>query len=90
MWSFARVRDDLPDELARALAALPEAVRACLLLHVVADLTFPEIAAMLELNENTATSHVRRARLQLRAALQSAVPASQATPVTPALLPETP
>lgn len=60
----------LSDELARALNQLPETTRACLLLHDVLDHSFPEIAAMLELPENTAASHARRARLALRAALQ--------------------
>jgi RNA polymerase sigma factor (sigma-70 family) len=61
--------EQLPDELARALQTLPETARACLLLHVVAGLTFPEIAAMLDLPENTAMSHARRARVALREAL---------------------
>jgi RNA polymerase sigma factor (sigma-70 family) len=68
--------DDLPDDLARALASLPPTARACLLLHVVGGLTFPEIATMLELPENTAMSHARRARLALRDAL--APPAARA------------
>lgn len=69
-WSWAALREALSDDLARALASLPEVARACLLLHVVADLSFAEIAAMLEVPENTAMSHARRARLALRAALQ--------------------
>lgn len=69
---------DWPDELARALDGLSEVARACLLLHVVTGLTFPEIAKMLDLPENTAMSHARRARLVLREAL------------APTTLPETP
>lgn len=68
--SWAALREALPDDLARALASLPEVARACLLLHVVADLSFAEIAAMLEVPENTAMSHARRARLALQVALQ--------------------
>ncbi|HIE71985.1 MAG TPA: hypothetical protein EYP98_18395 [Planctomycetes bacterium] len=49
--------------------ALSETARACLLLHVVLDLSFAEIAVMLEIPENTAMSHARRARVALRAAL---------------------
>jgi RNA polymerase sigma-70 factor (ECF subfamily) len=63
----------LPDELARALAALPEAARASLLLHAVGGLTFAEVAAMLGIPENTAASHARRARLALRAAMPAGV-----------------
>ncbi len=59
----------LPDAVARALQSLPEVARACLLLQVVGGMTFPEIATMLDLPENTAMSHARRARLALRSAL---------------------
>lgn len=82
-WPFVG-RDHLSDDLVSALDALPEAARASLLLHVIADHTFAEIAALLDLPANTVASHVRRARLALRAAL-----AASATPVrTP--LPESP
>jgi RNA polymerase sigma-70 factor (ECF subfamily) len=73
-WPFDADRCGLSDELARALAALPEVARACLLLHVVTGHSFAEIAAMLDLPENTAASHARRARLALREAL-AGVPA---------------
>lgn len=68
-WPFDADRNGLPDELARALGRLPEVARACLLLHAVQDHSFAEIAAMLELPENTAQSHARRARTALREAL---------------------
>ena len=54
-------RAGLSDELAHALAELSEVARACLLLHVVIGLTFVEIAAMLDIPENTVMSHARRA-----------------------------
>ncbi|MBL8747863.1 MAG: RNA polymerase sigma factor [Planctomycetes bacterium] len=82
-WPF-RAADHLSDDLSRALAGLPEAARACLLLHVIAEHTFAEIGAMLDLPPNTVASHVRRARLALRAALDSNAP-----PV-PEPLPESP
>lgn len=75
--------DDLPEELAQALRALPEAARASLLLHVVVGLTFPEIAKMLDLPENTVTSHARRARLALREALSPRATAPTAQPEAP-------
>lgn len=59
----------LSDDVANALSALPEVQRAALLLHVVGGYGFAEIGSMLEVPENTATSHARRARLALREAL---------------------
>ncbi len=67
----------LSDEVANALAQLSEVARACLLLQVVAGHTFPEIAILLDIPENTAASHARRARLALRAALTAKPAASQ-------------
>jgi RNA polymerase sigma-70 factor (ECF subfamily) len=66
---FDADRMGLSDEVAAALQSLPAPQRAALLLHVVGELSFAEIAEMLEVNENTATSHARRARVALRAAL---------------------
>lgn len=71
-WPFEADRCGIGDELARALAELAETARACLLLHVILGHTFTEIAAMLELSENTVASHVRRARVALREALSDA------------------
>lgn len=82
--AFDADRWQLPDELARALQALPETARAALLLHVVGELPFAEIATMLDMPENTVTSLARRARLALRAALAPA-PAAPAAPSTAAL-----
>ncbi|MBM4062784.1 MAG: RNA polymerase sigma factor [Planctomycetes bacterium] len=82
-WPFDADRHGLSDELARALGALPEVARACLLLQVVLGHSFAEIATMLEIPENTASSHARRARLQLRAALEANEPARAPAPETP-------
>lgn len=79
-WPFDADRHGLSDELARALSSLSEVTRACLLLHVVLDHSFAEIAAMLDLPENTACSHARRAREALRAALSA--PVRQPAPAT--------
>ena len=70
VWPFDADRLGLSDELTRALGLVPEVARACLLLQVVMGLTFAEISTMLEIPENTAASHARRARLALREALQ--------------------
>ncbi len=80
---FDADRHGLGDELAGALAALPEPARACLLLHVVVGHSFAEIATLLDIPENTAASHARRARLAVRAALAP-------SPLTAAPLPESP
>lgn len=77
-WSFDADHNGLSDELASALARLDPVPRACLLLHVVLGHSFDEIAAMLQIPANTASSHARRARLQLRAAL----PAREERPTT--------
>tara|TARA_R110002073_G_scaffold213368_1_gene373741 strand:+ start:175 stop:717 length:543 start_codon:yes stop_codon:yes gene_type:complete len=69
-WPFDADRAGLSDGLANALASLSEAARACLLLHVVIGLSFAEIATMLEIPENTAMSHARRARQSMRESLQ--------------------
>lgn len=68
-WPFDADRCGLGDELARALADLPETARACLLLHVILGHTFAEIATMLDIPDNTVASHVRRARATLRTTL---------------------
>lgn len=68
-WPFDADRCGLADEFVQALRSLPETARACLLLHVILEHTFAEIATMLELPENTVASHVRRARASLRTAL---------------------
>ncbi|MFO1030844.1 MAG: RNA polymerase sigma factor [Planctomycetota bacterium] len=80
--SIGTVAADLPDELHRALQNLSEVARAALLLHVVLDLPFATIATMLDIPENTAQSHARRARLALREALAPAhgLPAASAGP----------
>ncbi|MCB9885492.1 MAG: RNA polymerase sigma factor [Planctomycetes bacterium] len=63
---------DCGDEITAALRELPATQRASLLLHVVSGHTFAEIGAMLEIPENTAASHARRARLALAETLSSA------------------
>lgn len=79
LWPF-RADAHLSDELAQALDALPEVARACLLLHVIAEHTFAEIAAMLDVPPNTVGSHVRRAREALRTALAPTTGAREPLP----------
>jgi RNA polymerase sigma-70 factor (ECF subfamily) len=54
------------DEVTRALATLSQIARACLLLRVLHQLPYAEIAELLGLPEGTAMSYVHRARQHLR------------------------
>lgn len=53
-------------EVQRALQSLDEDSRVCLLLRTVGDFSYAQIAAITEINENTAMSHVFRSRKTLR------------------------
>ncbi|MFZ4574309.1 MAG: RNA polymerase sigma factor, partial [Phycisphaerales bacterium] len=59
-------QDAFDDRVAHALAGIEETARCCLLLRVVRGLPYKEIAAILDVPEGTAMSHVHRARSQLR------------------------
>jgi len=75
--SAARPEDELYDQeefderLLAGLRELGEVPRACLLLRTLRELSYTEIAALLELPEGTAMSHVHRSRLALRAKLST-------------------
>ncbi len=62
---------DLDDDLLEALASITETARACLLLRAVMDMTYAEIATIMEIPEGTAMSHVHRAKQTLRRRLES-------------------
>lgn len=77
-----RLLDDqraFDDRLVRALGALDETARACLLLRTVLDMPFRQIAAVLEIPEGTAMSHVHRSRARLRETLDDAKQAATRT-----------
>lgn len=57
---------DFDDEVCSALREIGEVPRACLLLHVVHQLSYEEIAETLEIPPGTAMSHVHRAKQSLR------------------------
>jgi len=57
------------DEVAAALGNLEEVARSCLLLRTIHDLAYKEIAALLDIPEGTAMSHVHRARRVMRESL---------------------
>lgn len=59
-------RAGLDDELARALMQIGEDARTCLIMRVVLEMTYKEIAGCLGMPENTAMSLVHRARKQMQ------------------------
>lgn len=62
-------KEEFDERLLAGLRELGEVPRACLLLRTLRELSYTEIAALLELPEGTAMSHVHRSRLALRAKL---------------------
>ena len=67
-------RGGIDDELLAALRLLDDDARACLLLRVVMELPYREIARTLEIPEGTAMSHVHRARGALHEQLSTNTP----------------
>ena len=63
------------DRLLAALETLEETPRACLLLRVIQELPYREIARTLDIPEGTAMSHVHRARRALHETLSPGLPA---------------
>ena len=59
-------REDLRRLLGRALAALPEAQRKTFVLHAEAELTYKEVAEVLEISIGTVMSRLFYARKKLR------------------------
>ena len=59
------------DETMRALQDLRDVARACLLLRVVHQLSYGDIAEMLDIAEGTAMSHVHRSKSLLRKRLSA-------------------
>ena len=60
--------------IARALAALPEDKREIVILRDYLDLSYSEIAGVLEIAEGTVMSRLHRARIALREALRAYEP----------------
>ena len=58
------------DAVWRVCSALPSRQRAAVVLRFYEDLDYPEIAAILDISEATARSHVHRGLAALRVALQ--------------------
>lgn len=72
--SLSRDQTLFDDRLSNALGRLSETARACLLLRVVQDLSYRDIALALSIPEGTAMSHVHRAQKTLREAMYEGQP----------------
>jgi RNA polymerase sigma-70 factor (ECF subfamily) len=70
--------DELRARIARELLALPEALRAPVVLYDVEGLSYAEIAEVLDVAEGTVKSRIHRARQALRARLGALVAAREA------------
>jgi len=62
------------EDIERALAALPEVFRVAVLLRDVEDLSYDEIAGVLDIPIGTVMSRIHRGRVLLRAALSKRTP----------------
>lgn len=69
-------QDYFDDQIVAALRELHDTPRACLLLRIVESLDYRHIAELMGIPENTAMSHVHRARGYLRQRLADLKPAS--------------
>jgi len=59
-------QQEFDDEIVQALGELSATARACMLLRTVENLTYRDIARILDIPEGTAMSHVHRTRTLLR------------------------
>jgi RNA polymerase sigma-70 factor, ECF subfamily len=64
--NLAQLQTDFDDEVLAALHSVSDIGRACLLLRIVEQLSYAEIAETLQIPQGTAMSHVHRGREQLR------------------------
>lgn len=67
----ASAQQGFDDRVVEALGTLEETARTCLLLRTVREMSYREIALVLDVPEGTAMSHVSRARKRLRDALRT-------------------
>jgi RNA polymerase sigma-70 factor (ECF subfamily) len=64
--SMSVTRSDLRRDLDAAIGALPERYRAVVMLYYLEDVSYPEIAEILELPLGTVKTHLHRAKRMLR------------------------
>lgn len=69
-------RSDLRRDLTAAIGRLDERYRAVIVLYYVEDVSYPEIAEVLDIPLGTVKTHLHRARKMLRAELESTLEVS--------------
>ncbi|MGE3167161.1 MAG: RNA polymerase sigma factor [Planctomycetota bacterium] len=69
-----QLRTEARERIEEAIASLPDDFRVPLILKEIVGFSVPEVASILGLEEGTVKSRVHRARLRLRAALDSVLP----------------
>ena len=62
---------EFDDEVPRALNAMSDIARCCLLLQVVQNLSYAEISELMQIPPGTAMSHVHRGKTMLSERLQN-------------------
>jgi RNA polymerase sigma-70 factor (ECF subfamily) len=67
--AFLPEQSAFDDNVVRAVSGLDEVQRSCLMLRVVMDMPYKEIATALSIPEGTAMSHVHRAKQHVRKSL---------------------
>jgi RNA polymerase sigma-70 factor (ECF subfamily) len=77
-----RLRAEARELVERGLVRLPPAFRVPLVLADIAELSIPEIAAVLGIKEATVKTRLHRARLKLRAVLAFGLPQRPAPPAS--------
>jgi RNA polymerase sigma-70 factor (ECF subfamily) len=70
----AAIRREARERAEQAIAELPDEFRVPLILKEIVELTVPEVAEILGLEEGTVKSRVHRARLRIRAEIDKALP----------------
>jgi RNA polymerase sigma-70 factor (ECF subfamily) len=70
----AAIRNEARERAEQAIASLPDEFRVPLILKEIVELTVPEVAGILGLEEGTVKSRVHRARLRIRAEIDKALP----------------
>jgi len=68
--TLRETQEAFDDQVVEALGRLEETARGCLLLRTVLDLSYKEIAELMDVPEGTAMSHVHRARRAMRRSLE--------------------
>ncbi|MCA8962385.1 MAG: sigma-70 family RNA polymerase sigma factor [Planctomycetes bacterium] len=78
------IRAEARERVESAIASLPDEFRVPLILKDIVELTVPEVADILGLEEGTVRSRVHRARLKLRATVDALIPRAPAEAPAPA------